>query len=82
MMLCHPYSGTTNSRSGRRSTRKLDSLSNRVTAEQRKRIEAQIADTVPCPSREQYLRWKEEGRARFPGYQLKPTLANWPGPLG
>ena len=63
-------------------TRKLDSLSNRVTAEQRKRIEAQIADTVPCPSREQYLRWKEEGRARFPGYQLKPTLANWPGPLG
>jgi hypothetical protein len=59
-------------------TRKLDSLSNRVTAEERQRIEAQIADTVPCPSREQYDRHIAEAHANW-GDRAKQPVANWPG---
>ena len=59
-------------------TVKLDSLGNRLTPEERARIEAQIADMVPCPPREQYLRWKEACIARFGG-RHRPALENWPG---
>jgi len=61
-----------------RVTRKLDSLSNWVTAEERQRIEAQIAKKVPCPSQEQYEHWKGEARAILGDGWVKPALTHWP----
>ncbi len=59
--------------------RKLDSLGNRMTAEERQRIEAQIAKKVPCPSQEQYLQWKRDLQNAYRGYkEVKPAVANWP----
>ncbi len=59
-------------------TRKLDALGNRMTPAERAKIEAQIARKVPCPAREEYLRWKIELLARWGKKYIKPAVANWP----
>ena len=40
-----------------RVTRQLDRLSNRLSAEDRKRVERVIQERVPCPTRLQYDHW-------------------------
>jgi hypothetical protein len=41
-------------------TRKLDRLDNRVSADDRCRIEAVLAERVSCATRKQYDRWKND----------------------
>ena len=61
-----------------RFTRKLDSLSNRVSADERRRIEAQLVRKVPCPAEEDYLRWKQRARELCGERRVKPALTHWP----
>ena len=44
-----------------RVTRQLDRLSNRISAEDRKRVERVLQERVPCPTRLQYDQWHSEG---------------------
>ena len=44
---------------------KLDSLSNRVSADDRARIESAIAERVPRPSKQALERFRQERRAMF-----------------
>ncbi len=60
-------------------TEKLNFLGNRLTPEQRRKIEAKIAEKFPCPSREQYLGWRQEIRAQYGDRPwMKPPVENWP----
>jgi hypothetical protein len=42
-------------------SRQLDRLSNRISAEDRDRVERVLQERVPCPRRLQYARWHSEG---------------------
>jgi hypothetical protein len=59
-------------------TRNLDRLRNKVSADDRRRIEAALAERVPCPTRKQYDQWKADALARLGPKWVKPALAHWP----
>jgi hypothetical protein len=61
-----------------RITRKLDRLRNKVSADDRRRIEAALAKRVPCPTRKQYDQWKAPILERWGPKRIKPALAHWP----
>jgi len=61
-----------------RVTRQLDRLSNRLSAEDRKRIERILQERVPCPTRLQYDQWHSEGARLLGPDRVIPAVENWP----
>jgi hypothetical protein len=61
-----------------RVTRQLDRLSNRLSAEGRKRIERILQERVPCPTRLQYDQWHSEGARLLGPDRVIPAVENWP----
>jgi hypothetical protein len=59
-------------------THKLDRLDNRVSADDRRRIEAALAERVSCPTRKQYDRFKSEALALIGPKWVKPAVERWP----
>jgi len=61
-----------------RVTRQLDRLSNRISAEDRKRVERVLQERVPCPTRLQYDQWHSEGTRLLGSDRVTPPVENWP----
>ena len=61
-----------------RVTRQLDRLSNRISAEGRKRVERILQERVPCPTRLQYDQWHSEGVRLLGADRITPAVENWP----
>ncbi len=63
-----------------RVTRNLDRLSNRnrISPEDRKRIERVLQEKVPCPTRLQYDQWHSEGVRILGSDRVIPAVENWP----
>ena len=59
-------------------TRQLDRLSNRISAEGRKRVERILQERVPCPTRLQYDQWHSEGVRLLGADRITPAVENWP----
>jgi hypothetical protein len=59
-------------------TRQLDRLSNRISAEDRKRVERVLQERVPCPTRLQYDQWHSEGAHLLGSDRVTPAVENWP----
>ena len=59
-------------------TVKLDGLSDKVTADDRRQIEAALAAHVPIPTRKQYDDWKRECVAILGPKWVMPAIAHWP----
>jgi hypothetical protein len=61
-----------------RVTRQLDRLSNRISAEGRKRVERILQERLPCPTRLQYDQWHREGVRLLEADRITPAVENWP----
>jgi hypothetical protein len=61
-----------------RVTRQLNRLSNRISAEDRKRVERVLQERVPCPTRLQYDQWHSEGTRLLGSDRVTPPVENWP----
>ena len=61
-----------------RVTRQLDRLSNRISAEDRKRIERILQERVPCPTRLQYDQWHSDGARLLGPDRVIPAVEIWP----
>jgi hypothetical protein len=61
-----------------RVTRQLDRLSNRISAEDRKRVERVLQERVLCPTRLQYDQWHSEGTRLLGSDRVTPPVENWP----
>ena len=60
-----------------RVTRQLNRLSNRISAEDRKRAERILQERVPCPTRLQYDQWHSEGVRLLEADRITPAVENW-----
>jgi hypothetical protein len=56
----------------------LDRLGNRISAEDRKRVERILQEKVPCPTRLQYDQGHSEGARLLGTDRVKPAVENWP----
>jgi hypothetical protein len=63
-----------------RITRKLDALGDRLTPEDRRRIEREIAAEIPCPTTQQYDCWRREGETGWLAKYMDPRVPRWPKP--
>jgi hypothetical protein len=61
-----------------RVTRQLDRLRNRISAEDRKRVERVLQERVPCPTRLQYDQWHSDGARLLGPDRVIPAVDNWP----
>jgi hypothetical protein len=61
-----------------RVTRQLNRLSNRISAEDRKRVERVLQERVPCPTRLQYDQWHSEGTRLLGSDRVILPVENWP----
>src|SRR4249919_2555546 len=57
-----------------RVTRQLDRLSNRISAQDRKRVERVLQERVPCPTRLQYDQWHSEGTRLLGSDRVTPAV--------